>query len=115
MFLKTYYGPIKMEDYTGEDSSSKFNEAVSKGIILVDFSATWCGPCKRAGPELQKLAATYDTIKFVKIDVDKYTDITSFYDVESMPTFMFFKHGQRVRVIEGFDVKELTKECEKYR
>lgn len=55
--------------------SNEFDSVVSKGVVLVDFFATWCGPCKMIAPVLEKLSAQYSTVNFVKVDVDESGDI----------------------------------------
>lgn len=63
--------------------------------VLVDFSATWCGPCKKLEPIVHEVAAEYgDKIKFVKVDVDRSPATAARFGVLSVPTLLFFRDGQ---------------------
>jgi len=78
--------------------SSNFNSIInSSEFVLIDFHANWCGPCKVLAPILkdvkQELA---DTIKIIKIDVDKNQKLASEYQVRGVPTLMLFKNGKQV-------------------
>jgi thioredoxin 1 len=69
---------------------------------LVDFWAVWCGPCRIMDPVLEKLAAKYsDRILFGKVNVDEEMNISSRYQVFSIPTFMIFKNGQPMDAVIG--------------
>ena len=71
-------------------------------LVLVDFYADWCGPCKMMAPVIDKLAEEYDGIvKIGKINVDNYPDISANYSVMSIPTMLFFKNGEVVETIIG--------------
>ena len=74
---------------------SKFNEVINSGkTVLVDFSATWCGPCKMMEPILKELAAiTGPELKIIKVDVDKNQAAAMTYQVQSVPTLILFKNG----------------------
>lgn len=72
-----------------------------KGLVVVDFFATWCGPCKMIAPLLQKFSEQYPEAKFLKVDVDENRAISQEYEVTSMPTILFFKDGQVVKKIVG--------------
>lgn len=78
----------------------------SKGVVLVDFFATWCGPCKMTGPIIDQLAEEVKNVKFVKIDVDQNQELSSQYQVFSIPTFLIFKDGQVVNQFVGAQSKE---------
>ncbi|MEK7597130.1 MAG: thioredoxin [Patescibacteria group bacterium] len=78
----------------------------NKGIVLVDFFATWCGPCKMTGPIIDELAEEVKNVKFVKVDVDQNQELSSQYQVFSIPTFLVFKDGQVVNQFVGAQSKE---------
>jgi len=73
----------------------------NKGIVLVDFYAQWCGPCKMTGPIIEQLAEEVSNVKFVKVDVDQNQELSSQYQVFSIPTFLIFKDGQVVNQFVG--------------
>jgi thioredoxin 1 len=72
------------------------NEVLSSASpVLVDFSAVWCGPCKKLEPVVDEIAAEYDgRLKVVKVDVDHSPNIAAKFGVLSVPTLMFFRGGQ---------------------
>ncbi|OGC81966.1 MAG: thioredoxin [Candidatus Abawacabacteria bacterium RBG_16_42_10] len=75
----------------------------SKGLVIVDFFATWCGPCKQQGPIVEKLAEKYaGKIKIGSIDVDANPEFPGKYGVFSIPTLKFFKDGKEVETLVGF-------------
>lgn len=73
-----------------------FNDAISgEGFVLVDFFATWCGPCKMMHPVLEQVKATLgDRIRILKVDVDKHQNTAAMYGIQSVPTLMLFRKGQ---------------------
>ena len=73
-----------------------FNDVISSGqLVLVDFYATWCGPCKTMHPVLQELKQRLgDQIRILKIDVDRYQKTAAQYRIQSVPTLMLFRNGQ---------------------
>lgn len=74
----------------------------SKELVLVDFFATWCGPCKMMAPVIDQLAEEMDgKAKVFKIDVDEARDLAAKYRIMSVPTLMFFKNGEVVDQIMG--------------
>lgn len=78
--------------------------------VLVDFFASWCGPCKMMAPVMDELAETYDTFDVVKVDIDESMPLAEQYHVMSVPTFMAFKNGQAIGKTVGAQPKgELLK------
>jgi len=83
----------------------------SDKIILADFYADWCGPCKRIAPELEKLQAETPGLLVIKINVDKNDELAQYFQIGGLPTFHFFKHGQHVDKVVGASpslIKEKT-------
>lgn len=75
--------------------------------VLVDFWATWCGPCKRIAPIVKEIADEYDgKILVGKVNVDEEPDLTMQYNVSSIPTLMVFKNGQLVNKAVGYREKD---------
>lgn len=75
-----------------------FNDIIKSGkLTLVDFYATWCGPCKMMHPVLEQLKEDLgESIRIIKIDVDKNEAISTQYRIMSVPTFMLFKNGEAI-------------------
>ncbi|MEE0699742.1 MAG: thioredoxin [Bacilli bacterium] len=86
-------------------TEENFEEVVGKGRILVDFYATWCGPCKMLGMTLEN----YDkkgVIDIVKIDVDGAPNLSNKFKIFSVPTLVIFENGSEVKRISGFMTEE---------
>jgi len=77
-----------------------------KGLILVDFFAEWCGPCKMTGPIIEQLSEEKKDVLFYKVNVDENGDLASQYSVFSIPTFIIFRDGQIVGQFSGAMGKE---------
>lgn len=76
--------------------------ASSEKPLLVDFYATWCGPCRMLAPILDQVQGLMrDKLQIVKIDTDRYPDLASHYEIHALPTLVLFKQGQPVERIEG--------------
>ena len=83
-------------------NKQEFDELIKNEKVLVDFSATWCGPCKMIGPNIEKLAEENADATVIKIDVDKHPEIAAVYGVQTIPTLIAFKKGQIVNQKIGF-------------
>jgi thioredoxin 1 len=79
------------------------------GVVVVDFFATWCGPCKQIAPYYQQMAGTFPGITFLKADVDEAQGLAADYDVQVLPTFVVFKDGKIQHTIKGADLNRLMK------
>ena len=70
--------------------------------ILIDFYATWCGPCKMLAPVLEEVAPEFDDVEFVKVDVDECTDLAVRYGVSVIPTLFVIKDGKVTATTKGY-------------
>ncbi len=94
-------------------TDDNFEAEVKKadGVVLVDFFATWCGPCKMMAPVIEELAEEYkDKARIGKLDVDENNKAASEYGVQSIPTLILFKDGEEADRMIGFQSKEVLKE-----
>nr|CAD7442015.1 unnamed protein product [Timema bartmani]CAD7596184.1 unnamed protein product [Timema genevievae] len=80
------------------DFDAKLAEA-GDNLVVVDFFAVWCGPCKMIAPKLEEMAAEYPDIVVLKVDVDECEDLVAIYEISSMPTFVFIKNKAKVNWI----------------
>ena len=87
------------------NSAAEFDAAIKEGTVLVDFFATWCGPCKMLSPVLEEVANENPNIAVLKIDVDEVGELAARYGIQAIPTLMLFKNGQRVETRMGYQNK----------
>lgn len=83
-------------------------------LVFVDFTATWCGPCKMIGPVFTSLATKYPAAHFIKVDVDAAQDIAGYERVSSMPTFAVYCEGRKAEIFSGADGNRLSQLVAKY-
>ncbi len=86
--------------------SKSFDSTIDTGVVLVDFYATWCGPCKMLSPIIDEVSNEISDVKFVKVDVDNSNDLANKYGITSIPTLLLFKDKK----LKGKTVGFLTKD-----
>lgn len=96
------------------DFSTKLREAGSK-LVVINFHAQWCGPCKRIAPEVESMAAEMSNVLFLKVDVDECYDVAAMYNVRAIPTFVFIKDDGKLDSFSGAKVGQLRKLVNRYR
>ncbi len=97
-------------------NKENYEQTINNGLVLTDYFATWCGPCKALAPELQKLAEIVgDKCKVVKVDVDDFEDECRGLRIMTVPTIILFENGKEVLRINGYRTKDsLLSEIEPY-
>ena len=92
-------------------TSQKFDQVINENEkVLVDFFATWCGPCKMLAPIVEKLAEEEASVKVVKVDVDEESELAIRFGISSIPTLLMFKNGKLVDKQIGYRSLEQLKQ-----
>jgi len=89
-----------------EEFEKQLADAGSK-LVVVDFYATWCGPCKQISPKIEALSGELPNVVFLKVDVDECEDVAVKYKISCMPTFIFFRNGEQVDSFSGANEPKL--------
>jgi len=82
-------------------------EADEKTLVVLDCFAVWCGPCKTIAPTIAKYSEEYSSAKFYKVDVDEASDVAQELGIRAMPTFLFFKNGEKVGEVVGANARQI--------
>ena len=96
--LNKIVNEIPVMELTSNDFDQKKSE---NELLLVDFWAEWCGPCKSMHPIFSRMAKKYKSVRFARVNVDNVQDIAMRYGVQSIPTFIMFKNGEVANTMVG--------------
>ncbi|XP_028792566.1 thioredoxin H2 [Neltuma alba] len=101
-------------------STAKWNahlnaSKVTNKLMVIDFNARWCKPCKSMDPVIQDYAARYTDVEFIKIDVDDLMEVSEAFQVQTLPTFLLIKKGKVAARVTGVRKEELQKLIENHR
>ena len=87
-------------------TNTNFNELLQDSkLVIVDFWATWCGPCRMLAPVIEELAGEHPEVQFAKLDVDQVPDVAMRFGVSAIPTVVLFKAGKEVQRFVGVEPK----------
>jgi thioredoxin 1 len=90
------------------DDLQQFQKGIGQGTVLVDFFASWCGPCRYQIPILEKLAKEMNReVQIAKVDIEKLPELARRYRVKSIPTLLLFRHGKLIRQFVGLQEKKI--------
>lgn len=87
-------------------NKENFEEVMGNGLILADFNASWCGPCRMLKPLLEEIASERSAVKIVSINIDEEEELTEKYSVSSIPCLVLFKDGKEVSRSVGLKPKD---------
>ncbi|XP_012676111.1 thioredoxin-like [Clupea harengus] len=100
------------------ENREEFHNALSTAggkLVVVDFTATWCGPCQSIAPFFKSLSEKYKDVVFLKVDVDDAQDVAQECDIKCMPTFHFYKNGKKVDDFSGSNREKLEEMVTKHK
>ena len=83
-------------------NAEQFNKLIAKGRVLVDFFATWCGPCRQLTPELEDLENLDKDLTIVKVDVDQFNSLAAQFNIIAVTTLLYLNDGKLLNTVSGF-------------
>lgn len=83
---------------TQSDFTTRINQ---NKLVLIDFHATWCGPCKMIEGQIKTFSTEYPSVKFIKVDIDVLKDVAKAFGIKSVPTFITYKNGSKFGSVSG--------------
>ncbi len=93
-------------------NTEEFDALMKEDLVLVDFFATWCGPCKMLTPVLEELSEELkDKVTIVKVDVDESPDLAKRFGIMAVPTMILFKNGTQANAFQGYMAKPQLKQA----
>lgn len=102
------------------ENQDQFHEiihgAIKDSLIVVDFSASWCGPCNKIFPQIQEMSTNtkYTNVVFLEVDIDHNAELAEKCNIRSMPTFIFYKNGVKVAEFSGANLEKLEQTINRY-
>jgi len=104
-----------MSSVTIIETLDQFKSEIAKDqLTIVDFWATWCGPCVKIAPWYKEQAAAHSNINFCKSDVDENDETAAHVGIKCMPTFKFYKNGELLDTLEGANKESITNLISKF-
>ncbi|NDW60109.1 thioredoxin [Yangia sp. PrR004] len=101
--------------HTKEEFDAQMAKAKEAGkLVVIDFTASWCGPCRFIAPVFVEYAKKFVNAVFLKVDVDELKEVAAHYNIEAMPTFLFIKNGEKVDSVIGARKEDLQANIEKH-
>lgn len=89
---------------------TSLDEIPKTGKVVIDFYATWCGPCKKLGPFFSQLSLEFPDITFLKVNSDNAEDLSKHFEVSALPTVLFMNNGEVLSIVKGFNLEVLKSE-----
>ncbi|CAL4092940.1 unnamed protein product, partial [Meganyctiphanes norvegica] len=97
---------------TGKDDFADQMKSAGGKLVVVDFFADWCEPCKMIAPKLEAMDSEMSDVVFLKVDVDECEELAMEHQISCMPTFLFFKNGEKVATFSGANEQKIKETIE---
>ena len=101
-----------VQDITSADDLEAKLTSAGDSLVVIDFYATWCGPCRVVAPMMEKLSQEYNEVVFLKVDVDSAPQLAAVYGITSMPTIVYIKNGRMLGKVVGANLPAIKEGIE---
>ncbi|ELR58097.1 Thioredoxin domain-containing protein 8 [Bos mutus] len=100
--------------FWSQDELKAFLKAAGNKLVVIEFSAKWCGPCKRIYPVFHAMSVQYRSVMFANVDVDNARELAQTYHIKAVPTFQLFKQTKKIFELCGADAKKLEEKIREF-